>query len=125
LVRTIAYLIDSTLISVGFGILTSVVKALQLDPGTSGPVTFFIAIMTVLYFPALWSDLGGGQTVGMRPFHLRIIRTNGHQISLARAFGRWIVWCFMGWLSWLFVAIDPNKQGIHDKVADTYVIVDP
>jgi uncharacterized RDD family membrane protein YckC len=57
---------------------------------------------------------------------IKVIRTDGTQITYARAILREVVGKFLSkiilGIGYLMVAVDSRKQGLHDKIADTYVI---
>jgi len=56
---------------------------------------------------------------------IKIIRTDGSSISLGRSILRYIGYIIFGFIlfiGYLWIAFDPEKQGIHDKIADTYVV---
>ena len=79
----------------------------------------------LVYFLYFWSAHGSGQTPGMRALRLRVIRTDGTYMSVGRAFLRNIglgisIICLGIGVIW--VGFDKQKQGWHDKIADTYVI---
>lgn len=66
-----------------------------------------------------------GQTLGQRLFSLRVIDGFGQKPSMARALGRTLLYVpslllFGGGILW--IAVDREKQGLHDWLADTYVI---
>jgi len=82
-------------------------------------------LLGLAYFLYFWSAHGSGQTPGMRALRLRVIRTDGTYMSVGRAFlrniGLGISTIALG-IGLLWVAFDKNKQGWHDKIADTFVI---
>ena len=67
-----------------------------------------------------------GQTPGKMALRIKVIRTDGSQITYGRAAlrevpGKFISGILLG-IGYLMVAFDSQKQGLHDKIADTYVI---
>lgn len=72
-------------------------------------------------FLALW----GGRTPGKKLFGLRVVRLNGQPLglymSLERA-GGYAAGLATGLLGFAQVWWDPNRQAIHDKVAETVVV---
>lgn len=73
-----------------------------------------------------WSRLGGGRTLGMRLFGLKVVQEEDMaQPSLVTASIRWLgLWlsfaaCFVGVI---WVAFDSRHQGWHDKIAGTLVV---
>jgi len=67
-----------------------------------------------------------GQTPGKMAVRVKVIRTNGAEVGYVRAFLREVVGKFLSKLilgiGYLMVAVDSRKQGLHDKIADTYVV---
>jgi len=129
--RANAYFLDSILIlvlSFAAGLVLGVVGAIAKVPRDqlSAIGNVVGSLLGVGYFLYFWSRWGHGQTPGMRWQKLRLIRTDGGELSVPRAFLRWIG-LTLGWLALflgvLWVAWDRNKQGWHDKLADTYVVM--
>jgi|SRR5215813_9643217 len=76
-----------------------------------------------ILFPVFWN----GRTPGKRLMQIRVARLNGMPISWWNAFERFhgYVSCLLGGLiGFLQVFWDPQKQGHHDKVAETVVVKD-
>lgn len=67
-----------------------------------------------------------GQTPGKMALRIKVIRTDGSEISYGRAFLREAVGKFISalilFIGYLMAAFDSQKQGLHDRMADTYVI---
>jgi uncharacterized RDD family membrane protein YckC len=57
---------------------------------------------------------------------IKVIRTNGMEIGYGKAALREVLGKFVSGIlpgiGYLMVAFDLQKQGLHDKIADTYVI---
>lgn len=67
-----------------------------------------------------------GQTPGKMALRIKVIRTTGEEISYGRAFvrevpGKFLSGILLG-IGYLMAAFDDQKQGLHDRIADTYVI---
>jgi uncharacterized RDD family membrane protein YckC len=67
-----------------------------------------------------------GQTPGKMALRIKVIRTDGSDMDYGRALlretlGKFVSGIILG-IGYLMVAFDPQKQGLHDKIADTYVI---
>ncbi len=93
------------------------------------------------YFISSWRR--GGQTVGMRPWRIRVSRDDGGTISLPQAVVRVVVaaapmlllalepmlglratlWAVLaGWALWFATALfDPRRRALHDIAADSEV----
>jgi uncharacterized RDD family membrane protein YckC len=121
-IRTIAFIIDSIILAIIGSLIRSLSGADPADATGGGGIQTLIG---VVYYTVLWSNIGGGQTVGMRIFNLKVVKTDGTPVPLLTAFIRYIgliisfVVLFIGVI---WVAFDGNKQGWHDKIAGTYVI---
>nr|WP_199046241.1 RDD family protein [Dyella sp. ASV24] len=97
------------------------------------------ALVVSAYFLASW--LRGGQTLGMRPWRIRVTNADGLRISPAQAIVRLLVaaapmlllalapvigarsagWSVLVvWAAWFAVAaFDPRKRAMHDVIART------
>lgn len=69
---------------------------------------------------------GNGQTLGMKAAKIKLCGTDGtYPIGYGNGFLRWIGMGISGlviYLGFLWILIDDNKQGWHDKIAGTYVL---
>jgi uncharacterized RDD family membrane protein YckC len=67
-----------------------------------------------------------GYSIGKKLFNLRIIKEDGKTPSLVDAIIREVIGKFISaivlGLGFLLIAIDEKKQGLHDKLAKTYVV---
>jgi uncharacterized RDD family membrane protein YckC len=118
-IRTFAYIIDG----IGVGIVSSAISSIVSRDSTAS--SGLNLLLGLAYFAYFWSAQGGGQTLGMRVFNLKVIRTDGSALTITQALIRYIglfisfVCLFIGVI---WVAFDAEKQGWHDKIAGTYVI---
>jgi uncharacterized RDD family membrane protein YckC len=89
-------------------------------------VSALIFLVTYFVYPIFFWVIAG-QTPGKRLLGLRVIRTNGQRLTvgraLRRAFGYWIS-ALPLFLGFIWILFDDQRQGWHDKVADTYVVYD-
>jgi uncharacterized RDD family membrane protein YckC len=120
LTRAVALVIDGILIWVASQLLTAVLVGGEASRG-SGIST----LLGLAYFMYFWSASGGGQTLGMRALNIRVVKTTGVPLTLTDALIRYVglivsVVCLF--LGVLWVIVDAQKQGWHDKLASTYVI---
>ncbi|MEO8437464.1 MAG: RDD family protein [Chloroflexota bacterium] len=138
--RLIAYILDSVIVSVTVIVLV-VVGSLALYSGSTvvdGQVTsvnsgagaafglaaLIATILGLLYYPFFWAR--GGQTPGMRPFGLRVVRdADGSRIgwgaALLRVLGMWVA-ALVFYIGFIWVFIDKRRRGWHDLIAGTVVI---
>jgi len=93
-------------------------------------VIFFIIafIIAVLYEPLLTARKGpkNGQTPGRSVAGIRLTNLQGGPIGTGQAWGRYLFKAFFSgsvfYLGYLWMLWDTNKQGWHDKVANTLVL---
>lgn len=90
----------------------------------SNPIILAVAgIVKVAYFVGFWT--WRGQTPGKMVLGIKVIRTDSSPITLGHAFLRYlgyIVSAIILYIGFIWIAFDSRKQGIHDKIADTYVV---
>lgn len=119
-VRVVAFIIDAVILAIVTSILNSLLFA--GDPTRGNGLNTLVGLAYSMYF---WSSYGHGQTLGGRVMKIRVVKTEGSELSLMDAFLRYIglvvsfVCLFIGVI---WVAFDANKQGWHDKIAKTYVV---
>lgn len=129
-IRVLAWIIDA----IALGIITGALSPLlgtgslvpvgngrfEMDYGANALGTLF----GLIYFVGLWA--WRGQTLGMMPFNLRVVRAeDGGQLDWVRALLRYvglIISFAVILLGVIWVAFDRNKQGWHDKMARTVVV---
>lgn len=91
------------------------------DAADEAGLVFGWGTVYMTLFLALW----GGRTPGKKLAGLRVVRLNGRPLglllSLERA-GGYAAGLATGLLGFARVWWDPNRQGIHDKIAETVVI---
>jgi uncharacterized RDD family membrane protein YckC len=84
----------------------------------------FLCVLIALCYFTLFVGFRG-QTPGKMLLRLRIIRVTGEEVGYGRALVRWIGQ-ILGVLSlgigFLMVAVSRKRQGLHDKLAGTYVV---
>ena len=90
----------------------------------SSHVSWILAwLIEVAYFVGFWT--WRGQTPGKMIAGVKVIRTDSSpvtwQYALLRYLG-YIVSAMLLFIGFIWIAFDSHKQGIHDKVADTYVV---
>ena len=96
-------------------------------------------LVVAAYFALSW--LRGGQTLGMRPWHIRLVAADGGKVMPGQALRRLIVaalpllllelapwlglqvalWAMaIGWALWFAPALlDPRRRALHDLAAGT------
>jgi len=117
--RSLAYVVD------GFVLLvpTIIVNALINNQSTAIGVNLLISLA---YFSYFWSSAGGGQTLGMRVFGLRVAKDDGSPLSIVVAIVRWfglLVSILALGIGVFWVAFTTEKKGWHDLIAGTSVLM--
>jgi len=115
-IRLLAYILDAIILGV---IQAGLVSAMGQTSGQS-----IGGLISIAYFIGMWGVMG--QTIGMMPFGLRIVRNaDGGKITWGNAVLRFIgmivafVCLFIGVI---WVAFDARKRGWHDMIGGTVVI---
>ena len=114
------------------GVTTNADGTSEVTNGTAVAIAviFFIIafIIGVLYEPLLTARQGpkNGQTPGRSVAGIRITNLQGGPIGAGQAWGRYLFKAFFSgsvfYLGYLWMLWDTNKQGWHDKVANTLVL---
>lgn len=132
-IRVVAAVIDSFAagaIQMTFAALLGVVIGLtnggdaEAQSGLAIVTGFFSIVIGVAYYVFFTGYCG--QTPGKMALRIKVIRTDGSDMDYGRALlretlGKFVSGILLG-IGYLMVAFDPQKQGLHDKIADTYVI---
>ena len=132
--RLAAFIVDGIIIGIVVSVITSAFLPFTIFPfgsGTNQWIPFYRGAVenavsngvNLVYVVGFW--VWRGQTPGKMLLNIKVIRTNGSNISLGYALLRYLGYIVSGvvfGLGFLWIAIDSHKQGWHDKIADTYVI---
>lgn len=125
-IRVLAYIVDTIILTVINFVIGFVVVAAsggQLNGGPAVLLYLLEFVIAVAYFSLLWSSRG--QTVGMMVTNLRVIRTDGSQLTIGRAIGRVFALALsfaIIYIGVIMVAFTQRKQGLHDLICDTLVV---
>jgi uncharacterized RDD family membrane protein YckC len=120
LTRTLATIVDFVILAIVGGILNGIVFGGDQVRGNG-----LSTLLGLAYFLYFWSSYGHGQTVGNRVLSIRVVKTDGSELTLVDAFIRYVglILSFLCvFIGVIWVAFDANKQGWHDKIASTYVV---
>jgi predicted Zn finger-like uncharacterized protein len=131
-VRVVAYMLDfflllivQTVLSLLIGLTIGMLGfAAEDDPAINIVIWLFGTALSIGY--AVFFTGYCGQTPGKMALRIKVIRTDGTALTYGRAalrevLGKFVSGILLG-VGYLMVAFDNNKQGLHDKIADTYVI---
>ncbi|MGH8026583.1 MAG: RDD family protein [Pseudoxanthomonas sp.] len=140
--RVAAYVIDAMVIGVATQIVQLVVMGLFFGinaSGMSNPETMFASGTGILFVVALYlvplamnaayyaafHASSKQATLGKMAVGIKVVRTDGTRISLARGVGRFFAAMLSGLtlgIGFLMAAFTERKQGLHDMICDTLVV---
>jgi uncharacterized RDD family membrane protein YckC len=123
--RAVARLIDLIIIGVPAVYLFFTLLALNVFEAESG--------MGLLTFPAVWAVYEvaliavRGQTVGKKSVGIKVVTTRNEPPGWKSAAIRWAVTAgelisLFGFVLYLIPSRDKKRQGLHDKLAKTFVV---
>jgi len=132
--RLVAYILDGVILTVFFLFLLIPIFLVTASLDRESPSGAAIAGMfllvfvglavSVLYFPFFWQY--SGQTPGMRPFRLWVVRDRdgssfGWGTALLRLLGLYVA-ASVFYLGFLWIFVDKRRRGWQDLIAGTIVI---
>jgi uncharacterized RDD family membrane protein YckC len=128
-IRFVATILDGFLVLVLQGILGGLLYlAGAFNGGANEGLALLVQIFTYLlsFVYYIFFTGYGGQTPGKMVLRIKVIRCDGSPINyLCAAFrevpAKFIAGIIFG-IGYLMVAFDEQKQGLHDRMAKTYVI---
>jgi uncharacterized RDD family membrane protein YckC len=87
------------------------------------PFGDFHIVVLAIYGAVMWKLRG--TTVGGIVFDLHVVRVDGRPVdwetAIVRALGCFLSLCVV-FLGFIWIALDPNRQAWHDKIAGTVVV---
>jgi uncharacterized RDD family membrane protein YckC len=113
--RFLALLIDGIITGVIVGVLTGVGKGAGSAAGW---------IVGAIYYWYFWTQQNG-QTLGQRLMNIRVVKKNGEPMTAADAIVRYIGYYINSvvfLIGWIWALFDADRQGWHDKLANTIVV---
>jgi uncharacterized RDD family membrane protein YckC len=121
--RFVSYIFDGIIVTAVGWVLIFIFWAIARDIGGVG------SIMSLLFSLGYFTYFfGNGQTPGMKLAKIKLCGTDGtYPIGYRKGFLRWIgmiISVFVIGLGFFWILIDENKQGWHDKIAGTSVVVE-
>jgi len=90
-------------------------------------VLIALTVVLAVFLPLVY-DIGlwmlAGQTLGKRIMGVRVVQTNGQRITFWAAVWRQIGYFLSAilFLGYLWILFDNRRQGLHDKLARTFVV---
>lgn len=132
--RFAALLIDGVLVGLGLMIVKIPVWIINLSVGDSflfQPFLFNFSVFDVIYYLLtvtyfVLMTYFSGATIGKHLMKIKVIDIRGEKPSflsvlLRETVGRYLS-ALIIYIGYIIAAFDDRKQGLHDRIADTYVI---
>ena len=121
--RFVANIIDNLVLTLPFLLLQFVISPPE-QPLDGQLLNFIVLAIPVAYHWYFWTHRDG-QTPGKFAMGIRVIKTDGEQLSdvdaLIRAIGYHVSALLLG-LGFFWAILDSKNQTWHDKMARTYVV---
>lgn len=125
--RFAAYLVDTMVLIVLYVVAAFIIEVIAPnaeDTSQFAGLSVFTLLITWLYFAQGESSRHMG-TLGKRALSLSVVDESGQRLGFGQATGRFfakflssILFC----IGYLMIAFTEKKQGLHDKLAGTYVL---
>lgn len=121
IIGVIGYIIGTLLGSFAGGDTASV----KVGISTNNPGEYALSlVMSILYYVGLQGYMG--QTLGKKVMGIRVVDEKGQKPSYFTFFLREIIGKFVSaiilLIGYFMILWDSKKQGLHDKIASTYVV---
>jgi uncharacterized RDD family membrane protein YckC len=114
--------VGADLVQGALGIAETLGLEEQLALIMTGLVVLLGLLIPIVYDIGFW--LLAGQTPAKRMMGLRVVRTDGHRLTIGNCVRRYIGYWVSGFLflGYLWILVDDRRQGFHDKIAGTFVV---
>ncbi len=138
--RVAAYCIDSVIVGMVGGVIAMVI-GMVLGLGMAGIgggsdamgagfimiqlLTNVLSIALAAAYYAGFHASAGKATLGKMAVGIKVVRTDGERISIARGIGRYFAAMLSGLIlciGFVMAAFTERKQGLHDLICDTLVV---
>lgn len=123
-IRVAAFIIDYIIVMVGIWIVAFILADLFSGSPEIFTGAYLLAIVGVVLYYALMESSEKQATFGKMAVGIKVGDQYGKRISFANALGRYfskIISALTLYIGFMMVGWDDRKQGLHDKIADTYV----
>jgi uncharacterized RDD family membrane protein YckC len=131
-IRFLATFIDNIIICLAFYIIQTVTGIDLLgsdsasdDASTESGIGSLIAFLIYISYMTITTGSSLQATLGKKALGLKVIRSDGDEITYLRAFGRFWAYTISNitfGIGYIIVAFTNQKKALHDMVADTRVV---
>lgn len=91
-------------------------------PGSAGAWAELAALWAVTGAYLVYSWHRGGQTLGMRPWRLKVVAADGRPAATTALWRRYAVASLTPGLALLWCLVDGERRGLHDLAAGTLLV---
>jgi uncharacterized RDD family membrane protein YckC len=95
-------------------------QTVENDPWFAGAEFLTLWSIVGAYFVLSWRR--GGQTMGMRPWRLKVLAKDGRHAAVPALWLRFLVACLTPGLCLLWTLVDGERRGLHDLAAGTLFV---
>lgn len=125
IVDVIIFAVIGWIISIPFGTNYGYGYNMNYNAGFNlgGVGTFITLLISLAYY--VYLDGMQGATIGKRVMKLKVVGTNGAMpIGPVPGFIRWLIKTIplLNIVAYIWILFDAEKQGLHDKIANTFVV---
>jgi len=123
-IRLVAKILDGIILGIVEIVIVLVVFSIPLPIGPPS-LKLFIIQFAIRVFYNTWFIGTYGATPGKMVCQLRVVTSDGGQVSYGRACGRFfaeILSAFFLCIGYIMAAFDQEKRTLHDRICDTRVI---
>jgi len=126
-IQTLFFLLGAVAGISGYSLDTSPMKGDVLTKSVAGIALLyygFCILLSMVYFTFFHGI--GGRTPGKMAMSLKVMQASGAEMTPGVAFLRWVGYIYSSLLffvGYIWIAFDRRKQGWHDKIAGTVVIL--
>lgn len=129
-IRVGAYFIDVVVLIIPLLLISFLFRAAspandQLEMAIVDLIDSFLSLIVWWIYFAVMHSSEWQATVGKRVVGLKVVDENGNRISFGRATGRYFAELLSGLIlliGYMMVGWTKRKQGLHDMIANTYVV---
>lgn len=119
--RLAAFLYDCLLLIALFFIITGVAILANEGNAIQSPLyKLFLIPVTAIFFSWFWKS--GGQTLGMRAWHLKVVNNDQHVLTWKRCFIRFTIGLVFFAVTYLWMFFNRERAALHDQLSNTSVI---
>ena len=125
--RLLALLYDAVIALALVFVISALALAVKPDhrpvePGSIAAAVEFFALWATLGTYAVVSWRRGGQTIGMKPWRLKVLTAEGKQAPWRRLILRYTVVSLSLGSTLLWCLFDAERRGVHDIVSGTLLV---